>query len=211
MSLQAITDKALGLIETHPISSGIGTFATGLGTIASRIWSVISPFGKIAAAGAAGFTFGTWLSGKIDKGLSGLRGYETSLGSEIYDLVHQRKGLWKESGNIALPGGVRTPPHSDDEKYKAIGGLSRKLTGIGTGVAISSAAMAGNIPLDTRPPLSAVPAAAVRGSVVNNYPINIHPAPGMDERAIADLLVKKLEQIERAKASRARGRLRDSE
>lgn len=75
---------------------GGGPVATALGGIASKLWAILGPIGKVtaafAAAFAAGYAIGTLLNSAIDAGLSKLLGYETTLGGATYDLVQKIKG-----------------------------------------------------------------------------------------------------------------------
>ena len=69
-----------------------GPIAAALGGIASRLWAILGPVGKVTAAFALGYEAGTLLSKGIDWALSKLLGYETTLGASTYDLVQKIKG-----------------------------------------------------------------------------------------------------------------------
>lgn len=71
---------------------GGGPVATALGGIASKLWAILGPIGKVTAAFAAGYAIGTLLNSAIDAGLSKLLGYETTLGGATYDLFQKIKG-----------------------------------------------------------------------------------------------------------------------
>lgn len=71
---------------------GGGPVALALGGIASKLWAIISPVGKVVAAFGAGYAAGTLLANGIDWALSKLLGYETTLGGATYDLVQKIKG-----------------------------------------------------------------------------------------------------------------------
>ena len=74
-----------------------------------------------------------------------------------------------------------------------------------------SAALAADVPLDSRPPLAArAPAAAAAGGG-NTYNVNINAAAGMDPAAIARMVRAELERLEREKGARARSSLFDQE
>jgi len=68
------------------------------------------------------------------------------------------------------------------------------------------------VPFDTRPPLTAVPAAgyAAGGANTGQTIIQIHPAPGMDAAEIARMVAAELDRRDRAKQSRIGSRLSDS-
>lgn len=88
--------------------------------------------------------------------------------------------------------------------------VARTLAGIGAGVTVAAAPAAANVPIDTRPPISA---SAQRAPAPGTPPapiiINIHPPAGADERLIARLVEDKLRQIESQRAARQRSRLTD--
>ena len=71
----------------------IARIGAALAPLASKLWAVVSPLGKLAAAFAAGYAVGTLLSKGIDALLSKLLGFETSLGSVIYDIVQAVKAM----------------------------------------------------------------------------------------------------------------------
>lgn len=74
-----------------------------------------------------------------------------------------------------------------------------------------SAALAADVPLDSRPPLAArAPASAAAGGG-NTYNVNINAAAGMDPAAIARMVRAELERLEREKGARARSSLFDQD
>lgn len=169
--------------------------------------------GRMMDAGSAmldGFIRG------IDARWGDVKARITGLGDSSISWLKEKLGIrspsrvFAELGGFTMEGFEQGLRGGEGAPLKAVGDMARKLAGLGAGVAISGAAMAGGIALDTRPPLGAAPAAAVSGGG-NTYQIHIHSAPGQDERAIAALVGREIERIERAKASRARGRLRDTE
>lgn len=85
---------------------------------------------------------------------------------------------------------------------------SKKLAAAGAGVMIGSAAFAGDIPIDTRPPVSA--AKPVQVTHQPTYNMTIQATPGMDEAALAKLVRKELDKRDADNAAKARSRLRDS-
>ncbi|MFN3595483.1 MAG: hypothetical protein ACK4TK_12525, partial [Thiobacillaceae bacterium] len=71
----------------------VARIGAALAPLAARLWAVISPLGKLAAAFAAGYAVGTLLSKGIDALLSRLMGAPTTLGGVIYDIVQAVKGV----------------------------------------------------------------------------------------------------------------------
>lgn len=74
-----------------------------------------------------------------------------------------------------------------------------------------SAALAADVPLDSRPPLAARAPAAAAGAGGNTYNVNINAAAGMDPAAIARMVRAELERLEREKGARARSSLFDQD
>ncbi len=74
-----------------------------------------------------------------------------------------------------------------------------------------SAALAADVPLDSRPPLAARAPAAAAAAGGNTYNVNINAAAGMDPAAIARMVRAELERLEREKGARARSSLFDQE
>ena len=98
----------------------------------------------------------------------------------------------------------------------AVSGMAKKLAGIGAGMAIGGAAMAGTvagIALDGSSPMSAGGGAAGggEGGGGNTYQINITVPAGNDNQGLANLVAREIERIESQKAARQRSRLRDTE
>lgn len=93
----------------------------GLGAVASRIWAVISPIGKLVAAFGLGYAAGTLLNKGLDWLLTKMLGYPASLGTVIFDMVQRIKsgfgsamdyvrelpGRMKEAGMAMLDGMIQ--------------------------------------------------------------------------------------------------------
>lgn len=93
--------NGLSLLAGSQLASVIASFVGPAG-LNPAIGTVITNLGKaglIGAASAAGYALGTELAGEIDKLLTKLTGRETSLGSEIYDLVDALDGIQDGSAN----------------------------------------------------------------------------------------------------------------
>jgi hypothetical protein len=59
-------------------------------------------------------------------------------------------------------------------------------------------------------PIKAPGANSAGAAAGGNTTIHVHPAPGMDEKAIASMVAKKVDEHARQKTVRARGRLADN-
>jgi hypothetical protein len=98
---------------------------------------------------------------------------------------------------------------SQGDPLDQVGGLAKRLTQLGAGIAIGAATMPA-LAFDTRPPLA--PRTPGAGTVIqgDTITISITAAPGMDEQAIARAVALALEQRDRQKAARIRSSLSDN-
>jgi len=102
------------LLQFLVIKQGAGLVG-GLGAVASKLTgstgliALLGKGGLVAAAGAAGYALGTVLKNGIDDALSALTGRDTSLGSEIYDLVEQITDPSKIEENVDTTTDVLLP------------------------------------------------------------------------------------------------------
>lgn len=78
------------------------------------------------------------------------------------------------------------------------------------GAAVAGGPAAADMPIDTRPPITAA-APVQQGASVGSVNITINPAPGMDEAALARLVAAEVERIGRNNAARQRSSLYDTE
>jgi TP901 family phage tail tape measure protein len=100
--------------------------------------------------------------------------------------------------------------------------FTKRLSALGAGVPVAAPAAARTgvdarltinptVPLDNRPPVSAARPAQASAAAGNTYVFQIYAAPGMDEQKLARLVQQKIEEAERGKAARTRGRLADKD
>lgn len=122
--------------------------------------------------------------------------------------IHSPSRAFAELGGYTMAGFAQGMQGGEDEPLQALGAMSRKLAAIGAGIAIGGGAMAGEIALDTRPPIGPVSNAA-SGNVT--YQIVIHASAGTDNQGLAALVAREIERIEARRAAQARSRLRDVE
>lgn len=74
----------------------LGTFGLTAGGAAAGVWAFLKPILLVAGAAYAGWKAGELLAGGIDHLLSKMLGFETSLGSSLFDLVQRVKSLPSE-------------------------------------------------------------------------------------------------------------------
>lgn len=77
-----------GRAAVGAVGSGISAGGTALAAAARPALAAALPALAVAGAGAAGYAVGTGVNSLINSGLSKMTGSETSLGSEIYDLIN---------------------------------------------------------------------------------------------------------------------------
>lgn len=240
--------------------------------LAGRIWGVISPIGKLIAAFSLGYTVGGYLNDGINKLLSSILGYETTLGGAIFDLqqkltggfgqvldwfttlparmtqagidmiggfiqgiqqrwgdlkaavtgvadssvgwikerlgIHSPSRVFAELGGFTMQGFEQGITGGQDGPLNAVSGMARQLAALGAGITLGGAAMAGGMPLDTRPPLTAGGGQGGGGGIVIQQLV-IHGAPGQGVDNIQRQVEQALENIMARQAVRRRASLRD--
>jgi hypothetical protein len=124
--------------------------------------------------------------------------------------IHSPSRVFAELGDFTMQGLAVGLQRSQGDPLDQVGGLAKRLTQLGAGIAIGAAAMPA-LAFDTRPPLA--PHAASAGTVIqgDTITISITAAPGMDEQAIARAVAQALNQRDREKAARIRSSLADND
>jgi TP901 family phage tail tape measure protein len=186
-------------------------FSGGIGGISTLItnWSPLGLFYS-AFAKVMGY-FGIELPGKFSEFgrmiLQGLvTGITQGLGTVI-QAVQNVAGAVLDKFKSILPASV-----------VAKLGLSATTTQAGPQAAIAQAGAAsanavarvGRPATQTVTPIKAPGAGGSGAAAGGNTTIHVHPAPGMDEKAIASMVAKKVDEHARQKTVRARGRLADN-
>lgn len=125
--------------------------------------------------------------------------------------IHSPSKVFEELGGFTMQGLEQGLAGSEGGPLGAVSEMAKKLAGLGAGIIIGGTAMAGEIPLDARPPINPAAMAGAASGGGNTYQITIHAAPGTDTAGLAALVSREIERIEAANAARGRSRLRDSE
>lgn len=223
---------ALAVVKAAALVAG-----NAIGAVFSLIRA--HPFALIAAAGAyaIGFLITKWSELKelfIAGDWSGIgmlimQGLESGLDAMTLGLYSKVKGIvsgmvdaakkvldvrspsrvFSAIGAFTMQGLEQGLAGSESGPLKAVGDMAKKLAGIGAGVVIGGTAVAGQIPLDTRPPLSAQ--ASAGGLAPMQVTIQIYGAPGQGTGDIRRQVEEALASIEAKRAAQHRSRLRDSE
>ncbi|SHF00103.1 phage tail tape measure protein, TP901 family, core region [Modicisalibacter ilicicola DSM 19980] len=103
---------------------------------------------------------------------------------------------------------------NENAPLKQIGAFGKRMKQAGAGLAIGAASLpaVADIPLDTRAPMSAASGGTVTITIGD---INVHPAPGMDEQALARYVASEVQralaQAERDAGARRRSALYDTD
>jgi hypothetical protein len=123
--------------------------------------------------------------------------------------IHSPSRVFAELGDFTMQGLAVGLQRSEDGPIGQVGGLAKRLTQLGAGIAISAAAMPA-MAFDTRPPISPRTAGAGATYQGDTIQITIQAAPGMDEQAIARAVAQVLEQRDRQKSARRRSSFSDN-
>ncbi|QGW78472.1 phage tail tape measure protein [Pseudomonas alkylphenolica] len=125
--------------------------------------------------------------------------------------IHSPSRVFAELGGYTMAGLEQGLAGSQSGPLGAVKSLSQQLTEAG---AFAMDGSAQGMTMDNRPPLSAAPgggqsagASGQAGPIV----INVHPAAGMDEQAIARLVAAEVAKIQRTSQARSRSALSDGE
>lgn len=206
-------------------------FSGGLGGIAALIlnWSPLGLFYKAFAAVLSWFgielpgkftEFGANLLGGLVRGITGALGaVKAAIGGAADAVVgwfkeklgiHSPSRVFAELGGFTMAGLDQGLTAGQKAPLGTLIDFTRRLTAVGAGVAIAGSAAAG-VGLDTRPPLGSPRGTTAPAAGGSTYVFQIYPAPGMDEKALARLVMQKIEETERGKAARGRTRLADKD
>lgn len=121
--------------------------------------------------------------------------------------IRSPSAVFAEIGGYTMEGLEQGILRGQDGPLAALARAAKGIVSAGAGVLVAGGAMAGSI--DTRPPIA--PGGFGGGAGGNTYIFQIHPAPGMDEAALASLIERKIRDLESGNAARRRSRLVDSE
>lgn len=226
LGVGALGLAAWGLsIPLAAMQTGLATL--GLAPVVSAVGQLAGKLGALGGAFAIGYGVGTIFNDWLDKAISKVVGYDTSLGGLIYDLVQKFKetdwsmlGQWIVSG---IESGLDALTFGLYSKVKALASGAYKMVTEALGIKTVAAAGAGAViatggalaaqpKIDSRPPVSLQrPASAFGAPGSQSFVFNIQPSPGMDERGLAGLVRDEFQKISREQDARRRSSLRDTE
>ncbi|KAF3999210.1 phage tail tape measure protein [Glaciimonas immobilis] len=195
-SASAIWDWLKEKVES--VSDGIVDFLSGMG----------NKFMDIGGAMMTGLT-----NGFLD-GMTGLKSAIDNVAERAIGWFKDKLGIHSPSkvfatlGDYTMQGLAVGLRRSKDAPVAQVSSLAKRLTQLGTGIAIGAATLPA-MAFDTRPPMASRGTSGgtvVQGDTIH---ITIQTAPGMDGNAIAQAVAKALDQRDRDKRARQRSSLHD--
>lgn len=176
-------------------------------------WFGIELPGKFSEAGANvmhGFANGilsalSWVKKTIIGAADSVTGwFKEKLGIHSPSRVFAQLGGYTMQGlNDGLRGGQHGP-------LNAVRETAKKITAIGAGVMVGGTAFANGINFDNRPPINAPSKTSHPASATMQPIFNIYPSQGMNEQALAQMVAREIEKLNRQHAAAKRSSLRDS-
>ncbi|MDR0233372.1 MAG: hypothetical protein LBI31_00955, partial [Zoogloeaceae bacterium] len=162
--------------------------------------------------------FGKMLIDGLIAGVMGAAGFlmekVKSLGESVAGAVKSALGISSPSKVFAQIGGYSMAGLEQGLANTADGPLAyvKKFAGtMATAGALAVGPVMSPLAHAAAPGMAVGAAGASGGVAAATYQITINAAPGMDEAKLAELVAKKIEEVERNKAARARSRLTDAE
>jgi len=217
---------AAGVLSVPLALMQTGLAGLGLTQIVSSVGLFVAKLGALGLAFGVGYAAGTLFNDWLNKGISFIAGYETSLGGLVYDLVQKFKETdWSLLGRWIVEGverGLDALTLGLYSKVRALASGAYKMVTEALGIKSAAAGGAGATS-GTSGPLAAQPKIDSRPSIMppqprsvfaggnNSFVFNIQPSPGMDERGLAGFIDERFSKFTRDQEARQRGRLRDTE
>ncbi|SDK78262.1 phage tail tape measure protein, TP901 family, core region [Modicisalibacter muralis] len=203
----------LGMLKEKVIglgSSVMGWFKETLGINSPS--RVFTGFGANLLEGLINGIDEKWqmLKDKIGSVAGGVMGwFKDKLG------IHSPSRVFAGFGRNTLEGYRQGLAASESGPLKQVGAFGQRMKRAGAGLAIGAASLPAiaDVPIDHRPSMESNQASSA--PLIGELNINVHPAPGMDEQALARLVVgevqRALAQAERAAGARRRSALYDTD
>lgn len=208
---QAFSGGLLGILALIANWSPLGLFYQAMAGVLSY-FGIELP-GKFSEFGA------NLMSGLVSGISNGIKAAKEAIGAAGDAVVgffkdklgiHSPSKVFEELGGFTMQGLEQGLTGGEGGPLGAVAAMSKKLAGLGAGIALGGAAMAGDIPLDTRPPMN--PAAMLSAvAAPMQVTINIYGAPGQPAGDIQRQVEQALANVEAKRAAQSRSRLRDSE
>lgn len=199
----------LGLITNFsPIGMFYSAFAAVMNYFGVELPTRFTGFGSMLIDGlVAGITgkLGAVKEAITGAGESTIGWFKEKLG------IHSPSRVFAELGGFTMAGLEQGLSGNQGGPLGAVTSLSKQLTDAG---AFAIGASAQGMAIDNRPPLSAAPGggqSAGANSQAVPIVINVHPAAGMNEQALAKLVAAEMAKIQRTNQARSRSALSDGE
>ncbi len=200
----------------EPISGFFSGLWNGIATFARTTWSgLITWFTSLPAQM---LTIGGQIIDGLWAGMSakweGLKAKVGEIANSVAGAVKGALGIHSPSRVFAELGGYTMQGLQLGLQNAAAGPLNAVTRVAGNLAAAGAVALGASLPalaVDNRPPLTPPRAGATGCMGGDTIQIIVQAAPGMDELRLADLVAKKLEDLQRRKAAAGRSRLTDAD
>jgi hypothetical protein len=194
------------ILNWSPLGLFYRAFAAVLGWFGVELPGKFSEFGANLLAGLVrGITgaLGTVKSAITGAADSVVGWFKEKLG------IHSPSRVFAELGGYTMAGLDEGLTTGQRAPLGTLAKFAGHLTTVAAGIALT-APTAADIAIDSRPPVTARPAATAPAAAGGNtYTFHIHAAPGMDVEQLARLVQRKIADAERAAGARTRSRLAD--
>lgn len=195
------------ILNWSPLGLFYKAFAAVMGWFGIELPGKFTEFGGAIIRGLANGILGAL--GWVKDAVVGVAGSTVGWFKEKLG-IHSPSRVFAELGGYTMAGLEQGLLGGQDGPLAAVMATAKRLSAIGAGVMLGGAAMAGDIAIDTRPPINS--GAMAQGAVfAPNYNITVNAAPGMDEQQLAQMVAREIERLDRQRAARSRSRLTDPE
>ncbi|WP_242559546.1 phage tail protein [Pandoraea capi] len=196
------------LLNWSPIGILYSAIASALRALGIEMPSKFTEFGRMMVMGLVDGITGSFRYLKdavMGLGQQAITAIKEKLG------IHSPSRVFAELGGFTMAGFEQGITDNRDGPLSAVKQIARQVAGAGAGLAIAAGSPAlASTAFDTRPPISS-PLQSSAPVAGNHYEIHIHAAPGMNESQLAQLVERKIIELQRKDAARARSRFGDKD
>ncbi len=206
---QAFSGGLSGILQLIANWSPIGLFYSSMAAVLSY-FGIELP-GKFSEFGAH------LMNGLVSGIMSGIQSVKNVIGgaaAEVVSFFKEKLGIHSPSRVFAELGGYTMQGLQMGIQAAAsgpLGAVTKTAAGLATAGAVSLGATMPALAIDNRPPLTAAQAAGGGGMAGASIQIIVQPSPGMDEAKLADLVARKVAELQHTQAAARRSRLTDSD
>ena len=208
--VKAAFDGGLGAVMTlllnwNPIGLLYKAIVAGLEKLSIDVPAKFSSLGNAIIDGLIGGISAKF--GALKEKITGIAGSVSGWFKDTLGIKSPSR-VFMAHGRDTLAGYQQGLAANESGPLRQIGDFGKRMRQAGAGLAIGAASLpaVADIPLDTRPPISA---ASGGGLVMGDINITVNPAPGMDEQALARYVAAEVQRA-LAQATREAGAKRRS-